>query len=99
MPSEISVAEVRRIATLARLELTNAECSQFAAQLGEILGYVEQLNAIDTKDVAPTAHAIDLVNVLRDDAPATPLEQSAALKNAPRREAGHFALPKVLDQP
>lgn len=89
---------VRHVAKLARLELTEAEEIQLTAELGSILGYVEQLGAVDTEGVEPTAHALPLANVLRPDAPRASLNQAEVLQNAPAAEAGMFRVPRILSE-
>lgn len=98
MTRKIDAVTVRHIGHLARLRLTDPDVERFAAQLSDILDYADQLNRIDTSDVEPTAHPLPVQNVLRDDEGRPPLGAKALLANAPRQEAGHFALPKVLDQ-
>ena len=98
MGSKITEAEVRHISHLARLNPTDEEVQLFSGQLSEILAYVEQLNEVDTAEVQPTAHALPIRNVFREDVPATGLAPDRALANAPRREGQFFAVPKVLDQ-
>jgi len=89
--------DVTRIAELARLELTPAELELFTRQLGDILGYVEQIRDLDTSGVTPTSHVLNLP-VERDDAIVEPLPRAAALANAPdaATEAGLFKVPRVL---
>jgi aspartyl-tRNA(Asn)/glutamyl-tRNA(Gln) amidotransferase subunit C len=98
MSNKISEAEVRHVSHLSRLKPTDEEVQLISEQLSDILAYVEQLNEVDTTDVQPTAHALPLRNVLRDDVPAAGLTPDRALANAPRREGQFFAVPKVLDQ-
>ncbi len=98
MDGKITEAEVRHVSYLARLNPTDEEVRLFSGQLSEILAYVEQLNEVDTTDIQPTAHALPLRNVFRDDLPAAGLDTDRALANAPRREGPFFAVPKVLDQ-
>jgi aspartyl-tRNA(Asn)/glutamyl-tRNA(Gln) amidotransferase subunit C len=81
----LSLEEVRAIAHLARLELSEAELITFAGQLGSILDYVAQLRQVDTTGVEPLAHALDMQNVFRDDEPAPSLPVEEALANAPAR--------------
>ena len=91
-------AAVRHIAQLSRLNVTDAELVRYAEQLSEILNYFRQLNELDTTDVAPTAHAVAVSNVFREDAIQEPWTPEKALANAPQTQAGFFKLPKVLDQ-
>ncbi len=98
MPGKIDEAQVRHIAVLGRLELSDEEVAAFSEQLSAILEYVEQLNQLDTDDVEPTAHPLPLRNVFRDDEPDRPLAVDDALANAPARAEDFFKTPKVIDQ-
>jgi aspartyl-tRNA(Asn)/glutamyl-tRNA(Gln) amidotransferase subunit C len=93
----LSAEQVRWIARLARLELSDAELAPMAAQLSEVLGYVALLQQVNTEGVQPLAHALDLQNVFRADEPAPSLTLDAALANAPKRQQDFFAVPAVLD--
>ena len=88
--------EVEKVALLARLKLTEEELDTYVAQLNQIVGYVEQLNELDTDDIEPMAHAMELHNVLVPDvvAPSTPREE--ALANAPKRDDECYRVPAVL---
>ena len=98
MAQPIDETTVRRIAQLSRLNLTEDEVRLFAVQLGDILGYIEQLKAVNTDGVEPLAHPLPVLNVLRDDVPTPFAEVDAALANAPQREGRFFKVPQVLDQ-
>jgi aspartyl-tRNA(Asn)/glutamyl-tRNA(Gln) amidotransferase subunit C len=87
---------VAHVARLSRLELSAEELQQFRAQLGEIITYIETLNALDLTDVPPTAHVRPSTNVLREDTAGTSLDQQAALANAPAAEDGYFVVPPVI---
>lgn len=89
--------EVRHIATLARVYLSDEEVERMREQLSGILAHFETLNAIDTDDVPPTAQTLDLVNVQRPDEPqgSTPTDQ--VLTNAPRRDGDYLRVRAVLD--
>jgi aspartyl-tRNA(Asn)/glutamyl-tRNA(Gln) amidotransferase subunit C len=97
MPAALTREEVRRIADLARLELTAEELDTFTPQLAEILGYVEQIGALDTSNVAATSHVVQRA-VEREDEPQPTLPRPDALGNAPdaAREAGLFKVPRVM---
>ncbi len=97
MSAEITPDTVRHIARLARVKVTDAEAASFAPQLARILEYVDQLGELDTSDVAPLRHPIELFDVTRPDEPAPSLGAEAALRNAPARIDGHFRVPRVLD--
>jgi aspartyl-tRNA(Asn)/glutamyl-tRNA(Gln) amidotransferase subunit C len=89
--------QVRKVALLARLELTPTEEEQFTTQLGSILDYVEQLNAVDVTDVPPTTRAIDVSNVTREDNLQPYPEREAILNSAPEQEGDFFKVPKILN--
>jgi aspartyl-tRNA(Asn)/glutamyl-tRNA(Gln) amidotransferase subunit C len=97
MSTTLTRADVARIAELARLELTPDELDLFTRQLGDILGYIEQIRGLDTSGVAPTSHVLGRP-VERADAPWPSLSRSDALGNAPDAapEAGLFKVPRVL---
>ncbi len=93
----IDVGTVRYVAGLCRLELTGDEEELFAAQLSDILNYIDKLNELDTSEVEPLAQAIEIPNVFRDDAPRGSLEVSEALANAPEKTGGFYKVPAVLE--
>lgn len=88
--------DVRHVAVLARLGLTNAEIDLFAGQLQAVLGYVDKISELDITDVPPTAHAVEQVNVFREDVKKASLTQEQALANAPEQEEGAFLVPKII---
>ena len=89
--------QVRKVALLARLELTPEEEEQFTTQLGSILDYFEQLSELDVSDVAPTARAIDVSNVTREDNLQPYPDREAILNSAPSQEGEFFKVPKILN--
>jgi len=95
--SELSIEEVAKVALLARLRLSDAELEQFTGQLNSIVHFVEQLRELDTRDVEPLAHGIEIRNVFRDDVRGPSLPREAALSNAPRRNAEGFLVPAVIE--
>ena len=97
MEQKIDADEVRKVAKLARLDLTDAEVEEFTEQLGAILAYVEKMDELDTADVEPLAHCLPISNVFRDDVVRPSLGTDRALANAPRRDGSFFQVPKVLD--
>lgn len=82
---------------LARLRLTAAEESRLAEQLDKILQYMEKLNQLDTSEVEPFTHAIDVVNAWREDSVTNQPDPEALLANAPAREGGFFKVPKIIE--
>jgi aspartyl-tRNA(Asn)/glutamyl-tRNA(Gln) amidotransferase subunit C len=95
--ASLSVEDVAKVAQLARLRLKPAELEQFTGQLNSIVHFVEQLQELDTKDVEPLAHGIEVRNVFRDDVRGPSLPREAALRNAPKRNAESFLVPTVLE--
>jgi aspartyl-tRNA(Asn)/glutamyl-tRNA(Gln) amidotransferase subunit C len=85
--------ELLHVARLARLALTEEELERLGGQLGAILDAVSKVSELDLSDVPPTAHPLDLVNVLAEDEPRPSLEQQVVLQNAPRAEDGFFRVP------
>jgi aspartyl-tRNA(Asn)/glutamyl-tRNA(Gln) amidotransferase subunit C len=98
MTPRLSEADVRRIAALARLELTPEEVETFAQQLADILTYAEDVRQADTTGVAPTSHPLGAGPVWRADTPAPSLDRDLILDRAPdaSKAAGLFKVPKVL---
>ena len=96
MPARISRAEVAHVARLARLALTDDELEEFTEQLGAVLEHARDVEALDTADVAPTAHPLPLRNVLREDRLTPSLDRYEVLAQAPDAEAGQFKVPRIL---
>ena len=91
----ISEAEVRHVANLARLGLTDAEVDRMGEQLGAILDSIEQIRELDLDGVPPTANPLNLTNVLRPDDPGLELSPDDALAPAPEPVDGLFAVPRI----
>ena len=94
---DLSREEVAKVALLGRLRLTPAELETFTGQLNSIVHFVEQLQALDTADVEPLAHGVEVRNVFREDAVGPSLPREDALANAPKRNAESFLVPVVLE--
>ena len=92
----IDIDQVRKVASLARLELSEAEEQQFTGQLNSILEYVQQLDELDTQDVPPTTRAIEVSNITRPDWLVTFAEREDILNSAPDREEDFFKVPKIM---
>lgn len=92
----IDLDQVKKVALLARLQLTPEEEAQFTGQLSDILDYVDQLNRLDTTGVPPTTRAIELSNITRDDQLETMGEREELLGCAPDQEGDFFKVPKIL---
>jgi len=89
--------DVEHVARLARLELSEEEMEMYTRQLGDILGYVEQLNEADIEGVEPLAHGAHGENVFRADEVRPSLEREQALSGAPDSDGWHFRVPRVID--
>lgn len=96
MGTKITREEVRHVADLARLELTEAEEERMTGQMNGILEYMEKLNELDTAGIVPTTHAIQLQNVFRADVVKDSLDREKALANAPESDGVNFIVPKVI---
>ena len=94
----ISREEVQHVARLARLHLTDDEVERMRQQLDAILAYIDKLRELAVDDVEPTAHAVPLVNVMRDDALQPSLSQDEALANAPDRAGQFFRVPRIIEE-
>ena len=93
----VSPEQVRHIAKLARIGMTDTEIEALVPELNNILGWVEQLGEVDTDGVEPLATVIDLKLRLRDDAVTDGNIRDAVLGNAPEAQHGFFAVPKVIE--
>ena len=89
--------DVKKIAHLARLEISDAEVAANTESLARILGLIEQMNAVDTKAVAPMAHPQDAALRLRDDRVSEPDQRDKFQAIAPATEAGLYLVPKVIE--
>ena len=96
MSDKLTEDQVRHVAKLARLHLSDDEVSAFRGQLDAILAYVAQLEELDTSEVSALAHCLPVKNVLRADVVRASLTNDQALANAPQRDGEFFAIPKVL---
>ena len=88
---------IDHVATLARIALTPEEKQRFAAQLADVLGYIEELKQVDVSAVEPTAHAFPLYNVWADDVAREGLPVELALGNAPARRDNMVSVPAVVE--
>jgi aspartyl-tRNA(Asn)/glutamyl-tRNA(Gln) amidotransferase subunit C len=92
----LSTDEVRHVARLARVALSDEEVEALRWQLSEILGYAEKVGEVAAEHVPATSHAYPLANVLRDDEPWESLPPDAAISTAPEAEDGRFKVPKIV---
>ena len=95
---ELTRADVEKVSLLSRLLLTEEEIDRMSRQLTNIVGYVEQLQAIPTDGVEPMAHAIDMHNVFAEDVLEPSLPRELALANAPKHDEECFRVPAVLGE-
>lgn len=95
--SRISNEQVKHVANLARLEISEEETEKMTQQLDAIIGFAELLNELDTDHVEPTSHVLDMKNVLREDVPQEGLPQSEVLKNVPDHQDGQIKVPSIME--
>ena len=96
--SPITEQDVRHVAKLSRLKLTEAEVVDFTRQLGRVLEYTAKLQELDVEGVEPMAHPTDLTDCLREDVPGQRMTTEEALANACESDAPFFKVPKVLGE-
>lgn len=89
--------DVEYVAMLARIELSEEEKDLYSEQLSTILDFFDRLKEVDTEDVPPTSHVLDLVNAYRPDQVRPSLDVDEVLRNAPDRANRYFRVPKILD--
>ncbi len=89
--------DVKKVAELARLRFSEDQIEPLTQQLNNILKYFEKLKNIDTADIIPTTHAVNLSNVFRQDNVKKSLAPEGALKNAPESEQSFFEVPKIIE--
>jgi aspartyl-tRNA(Asn)/glutamyl-tRNA(Gln) amidotransferase subunit C len=93
----ITREEVLHVARLARLALSDVEADRLRDQLGNLLDYIRQLDTLDTRDVVPTSHAVELGTPFRDDSVHPFGDKEAILSNAPDRHEDFFRVPRILE--
>jgi len=98
MAEPLSRDDVAHVARLARLDVTEDELERFTGQLGAVLEHAADVASLDTAGIPPTAHPLDLVNVLRDDVVVASLDRAEVLAMAPAVEEGRFRVPKILGE-
>lgn len=94
----LSRSDVAKVARLARLALSEADLDRMTLQLSSIVGFVGQLESIDTASIEPLAHPLDTQNVFRDDEVRPSLPREAALAAAPKQDGECFLVPAVLGE-
>ncbi len=88
--------DVRYVAKLARIALTDDEVERFGAQLGDLLEHVDALSKLDVSQVAATAQVVESRNVEREDEIRPCLDREAVLQEAPQRQGGFFRVPRII---
>ncbi len=95
--SKITEEDVSYVAALAQLQLDDAARARLVKEMGDILSYMDALNALNTDGVEPMMHALEMTNVFREDVVGVSLTREEALKNAPVDDGSYFMVPKILD--
>jgi aspartyl-tRNA(Asn)/glutamyl-tRNA(Gln) amidotransferase subunit C len=93
----LKLADVHRIALLARIEITDVQAQETANQLNDILAMIEQISRVDTNGIAPMAHPLDGVQRLRSDAVSEVPDRMQTMANAPAQQDGLFLVPRVVE--
>lgn len=93
---KITTEEAQKIALLSRLSFADEDLEKMRDSMNSILTYMEELNQYDTTDVAPTVHAVEQYNVMREDVSHQSFTNEEALMNAPAKEDGYFKVPKII---
>ncbi|MED3662484.1 Asp-tRNA(Asn)/Glu-tRNA(Gln) amidotransferase subunit GatC [Ureibacillus sp. FSL K6-8385] len=96
--TKLTKEEVKHVAHLARLALTDEEVEKFTEQLGAITEYVQTLNELDTTNVEPTSHVLPIVNVMREDVAEKGLDLEKVLLNVKEHENGLVKVPPILEE-
>lgn len=89
-------AEVRHVAMLARLALSDGQLATLRDELNSILGHIDAIQQLDLADVEPTAHPLDVVNITRADVVVAGLDRERALLNAPESDGSAFVIPRIV---
>ena len=95
--SKITERDVAYVASLAQLRLDDAAVERLVREMGDILTYMDTLNALDTENVEPMMHALAMTNVFREDEVGSSLPREEALKNAPVDDGEYFLTPRILE--
>jgi aspartyl-tRNA(Asn)/glutamyl-tRNA(Gln) amidotransferase subunit C len=97
MMSRISLEQVKHVAHLARLAITEEEAERMRKDLDGIITYAEQMNELDTEQIEPTSHVLNMKNVMRKDVSQKGLAVEDVVKNAPDAEDGYIRVPSILE--
>lgn len=94
---KIGIKDIEYIATLSRIELNDREKEMYVQQIDDILSYIEKLNKLNTENVKPVTHTVDINNIFREDKLETSTPSEAVLLNAPSKMGVFFKVPKVIE--
>ena len=94
---KITKEQVKYVANLARLNVSEAEADELCTQMADIITFADALSEVDTEKIEPTNHAIKVENVLREDVVRPSYDRDEMIKNAPMKQAGCYAVPKVVE--
>ncbi len=97
MSSDKQTIDVGYVANLARMNLSPEETVALQGQMEQIVQYVDKINELDVSDVEPTCHAVEVINVLRDDEPRPTIDHDAVMANAPAEADGQFKVPRIVE--
>ncbi len=95
--TKINAEDVRKVAELARLDLPEEKIDTYTTQLEKILGYIDQLEKVDTSGIEPTTRAVEVVNVTREDSCEQTQVRDQLLDQAPHRDGDFYRVPKILE--
>ena len=95
--SKISIEQVKHVAHLARLSLTEEKVIQFQKQLDDMIGFAGKLDELNTDNIQPTSYVGEVKNVLREDVSQTTITQEELLQNAPRHQNGQVRVPSIFE--
>jgi aspartyl/glutamyl-tRNA(Asn/Gln) amidotransferase C subunit len=88
---------VKHVAKLARLKITDSEADAYQKELNAVLEHFETLQELDTENVEPMSHVLEIRNVWREDKPGKSKKAESLMENAPNKESGYFKVPKILE--
>lgn len=95
--ARITLDDVEHVAGLAQLALDDAAKQRLVREMGDILSYMDKLSELDTSDVEPMMHVLDISNIYREDVVGPSLDRDTALENAPKTDGEYFLVPRILD--
>lgn len=95
--AKITTQDVEYVAGLAQLILDDDSKERLVHEMGDILNYMDKLSELDTEDIEPMMHVLDLANVYREDIVRESLSREAAMQNAPKSDGEYFLVPRILD--